>query len=187
MSKHKAAASKYQDDLKKMNVIKSLLPSVPAIAAAVPAKQPAASSLREFNVLFTTPKLGLKLNFVNGKDIVVKEVTSTVSNAHLIKAGDFVVGFDGKRFKELGVTGTGTKSYEQALAKMKEAQRPVSLIFERKITTNNVEETTRKRPAATEGTSSAGVVGGMTSVAGVDAQIQHPIAKKAKAEVIDLT
>eukprot|EP00985_Skeletonema_marinoi_P027985 scaffold23692_cov99-Skeletonema_marinoi.AAC.2 len=65
----------------------------------------------------------------------------------------------------------------------------MSVIFERQITPNNVEgDTTRKRPAATDGTSSAIAVGGKTSAAGADAQIQHPTAKKAKAaEIIDLT
>jgi hypothetical protein len=188
LTKHKAAASKYQEDLKKMNVIKSFLPSVPP-AAAARQKQPAALRLQQFDVLYTTAKLGLKMKFMNNKDIVVKEVVPAAPNAHLIKAGDFMVGLNGKRFEELGVKVAGTKSYELALDKLREAKRPMSVIFERQITSNNVEgDTTRKRPAATDCTSSAIAVGGKTSAAGADAQIQHPTAKKAKAaEIIDLT
>ncbi|KAL7496125.1 hypothetical protein ACHAWT_005551 [Skeletonema menzelii] len=210
LSKHKAVASKYQEDMKKMNVITKFLPSPPAAAAAVaPAavsvaaqqQQPAARHLQQFNVLYTTPKLGLKLKLVGGKDMIqVKEITPAAPNAHLIKAGDFVVGLNGKRFEELGVKVTGEKGYEQAITKVKEAKRPVSLMLERQITTNRVEDTTCKRPAETFATLSASSpattfaslsaasAGGKTWAAGVDAQIQHPIAKKAKtADVIDLT
>lgn len=185
VSKHKAVASKYQDDLKKMNQIKSFLPCTPTVAVAAAERRP-----QQFDALYTTPTLGLKLSLVNGKDIVVKQITPTAPNAHLIKAGDFVVGINGKRFEELGVKVTGREGYEQAIAKVKEATRPMSLIFERQITTNHAEDTTtRKRPAETGGASSAVSVGGKTSAAGAEAQSnQRPVAKKAKtADIIDLT
>ena len=196
LSKPKALAAKYQEDLKKMNAIKSLVPSAPAVATATKSQRPEARrpELQQFCVLYSTSKLGLKPKFVNGKDILVEEVTSTPpsnsaafaqysnASAHLIKAGDFIVGLNGKRFEELDIRVTGTESYQQALSMLKEAKRPMSVMFERHITTNIGEATTRKRPAV------VAVVGGENSVAGVDAQSQHPAAKKAKAaEVIDLT
>jgi hypothetical protein len=196
LSKHKATASKYQDDLKKMNVIKSLLPSVPAVAVQRQQgqlKQPATRRLQQFDVLYTTPKLGLNMSLMNGKDVAVKGVTPAAPNANMIKAGDFIVGINGKRFEELGVKVEGKDSFAQAMDKLREAKRPMSVMFERWITTNNDEDTTRKRPAATDSTCSAVAVGGEASV-GADAQIQHTSAKKAKAahgqeaaEIIDLT
>lgn len=59
--------------------------------------------------------------------------------------------------------------------KLREAKRPTSVMFERRITTSNDGLTTHKRPAATDGTSST------------NTKIQQPPATKAKAaDIIDL-
>ena len=97
----------------------------------------------------------------------------------MAKVGDVIVGINGKRFEELGVKVEGEVSFEKALEKLREAKRPVSVMFERRISTNDDDNlSTRKRPAATQ-----------DSVVGVNAQMQqNTTAKKAKtAEIIDLT
>ena len=90
-------ASKYQEDWKKMNKIKSFLPSSPTVAAAPQQQEPAGRRPLQFDAVCTTSTLGLKLSLVNNKDITVKHITPTAPNAHLIKVGDFVVGINGKR------------------------------------------------------------------------------------------
>ena len=184
LSKHKAVATKYQADTKKMNAIKLLLPATPE--AAIQQKSQSISS-HTFNVVYNTARLGLKTNFLNNKDIVVKDVTPGAPNADMIKAGDMIVGINGKRFEEVGVHVAG--KFEQFMTLLKGTKRPMSVIFERPLTAvGNDEDANRKRPAATSGAPPVSNVGGNPSERSGATGSQQPPAKKAKkVDVIDLT
>jgi len=130
------------------------------ISSALKHKQPTSQThkrLQRIHVSFSGEKLGLDLSLKDNTQIKVTDTLASCPHSNSIKQNDVLVGVNGKTFKDLGIPINDGASFNNAIMMIKNAERPIQLMFERwvniiscqtqqKRTTSNSEENDSNSP-----------------------------------------
>jgi len=130
------------------------------ISSALKHKQPTSQThkrLQRIHVSFSGEKLGLNLSLEDNTQIKVTDTLASCPHSNSIKQNDVLVGVNGKTFKDLGIPINDGASFNNAIMMIKNAERPIQLMFERwvniischtqqKRTTSNSEENDSNSP-----------------------------------------